>query len=439
MHTIPIAEVMKQLPIAEVEESLTDFLRPIMDRLPDKRLGRVVPLSVQGILGSESPVVLQMAQAISHSEGETWAVAKRLYGLLWNERFSHEEMSEGLSAISKSNVDRASPEYLVIAIDPVNFEKPYTEKLEGVSTVYKSTPPNLKGQARLATGYPSITASVVNTPIPATTYANWFSYTTDFRSENIEIQRAIDATNHLFPEYRRRYVLDAGFDDQRWFTALGHDEFVIRLSHLERIVEVYNERLDRWEREALGDLVAVVPFSHQFDVRFTHARKARVTKMQIGWFRIRLPGKEQNLLVIVAYDPHKDRTLTLLTNVPLLSIDDVRAVYNDWRLRPRIEHGYRFDQEQGLDVEDMRVQTLERMKRLFILVLAAAQFVFYLIDSWPDAAVQWIRYLGGKLGLANDLDGPYLFLRGLAALFQTAVTLSFLALHPFPRPIKTYG
>jgi hypothetical protein len=439
MHTIPIVEVMKQLPISEIEESLTNFLRPMMERLPDKRLGRVVPLSVQGILGSESPVVLQMAQSISRSEGKTWAVAKRMYGLIWNKRISHEELGEGLYAISKSNVDNASPEYLVIAIDPVNFEKPYTEKLEGVSTVYKSTPPDLNGQPRLATGYPSITASVVNTPIPATTYANWFSYTTGFRSENIEIQRAIDATRQLFPEYRRRYVLDAGFDDQRWFNALSNDEFAIRVTHLERIVEVYNERLDRWEREALGDLVAVEPFSHKFVVRFTHARKERKTNMHIGWFRIRLPGKEQDLWVIVAYDPSKDRTLTLITNVPLLSIVDVRSVYNDWRLRPRIEHGYRFDQEQGLDVEDMRVQTLERMKRLFILVLAAAQFVFYLIDSWPDSAVQWIRCLGGKLGLDNDLDGPYLVLRGLSALFQTAVTLSFLALQPFPSPTKTYG
>jgi len=439
MYTIPIAEVMKQLPVSEIETSLTDFLQPIMDQMPDKRLERVVRLSVQGILGSESPVVLQMAQSISRSEGETWAVAKRMYGLLWNKRFSHEEMEAGLYAISKSTVDNVRPDYLVIAIDPVNFEKPYTEKLEGVSTIYKSTPPDLKGQSRLTTGYPSITASVVNTPTPATTYANWFSYTTDFRSENMEIQRAIDTTSQLFPAYRQRYVLDAGFDDQRWFQALSNDEFVIRVSHQERIVEVYNERLDRWEREALGDLVAVVPFSHKFAVRFTHARQERVTNMHIGWFRIRLPGKEQHLWVIVAYDPSKDRTLTLLTNVPLLSIADVRAVYNDWRLRSRIEHGYRFDQEQGLDVEDMRVETLERMKRLFILVLAAAQFVFYLIDSWPDAAVQWIRSLGGKLGLANDLDGPYLVLRGLATLFQTAVTLSFLALHPFPRPIKTYG
>lgn len=439
MDTIPIKEVMKQLPMAEIEESMADFLQPIMERLPDKRLGRVVPLSVQGILGSESPVVLQMAQSISRCEGETWSVAKRMYGLLWNERFSHKEISEGLYAISKSNIDNAAPEYLVIAIDPVNFEKPYTEKLEGVSTVYKSTPPDLNGQSRLTKGYPSITASVVNTPIPATTYANWFSYTIGFRSENIEIQRAIDATSQLLPEYRRRYVLDAGFDDQRWLNGLSDDEFVIRVSHLERIVEVYNKRLDRWEREVLGDLVAVMPFSHKFTVRFTHARKERKANMYIGWYRIRLPGKEQNLGVIVAYDPAKDRTLTLITNVPLLSIADVRSVYNDWRLRPRIEHGYRFDQEQGLDVEDMRVQTLERMKRLFILVLAAAQFVFYLIDTWPDSAVQWIRSLGGKLGLDNDLDGPYLVLRGLSALFQTAMTLSFLALHPFPRTNCTYG
>ncbi len=79
------------------------------------------------------------------------------------------------------------------------------------------------------------------------------------------------------------------------------------------------------------------------------------------------------------------------------------------------------------------------MKRLFILVLAAAQFIFYLIDTWPPNAVLWIRYLGGKLGLANDLDGPYLVLRGVSALFQTFTTLTFVAVSPFPRLPYTYG
>jgi len=439
MKTIAINQVLDQLPVAEVESSLTEFLSPIMERLPDVRLGRVVALSVQGILGSESPVVLQMAQAISASEGETWSVAKRMYGLLWNKRFSHEEMSEGLYAISQANVARANPEYLVIAVDPVNFEKPYTEKLEGVSTVYKSTPPDRNGQARLTSGYPSITAAVVNTPIPATTYANWFSYQKDFLSENVEIQRAFDYTNRLFPDYRRRYVMDAGLDDKRWFTHLQDDEFVIRACHFERNIEIYNDRLDRWEPETLGDMVDTTLFTHNFRVTFTHARKTRLADLDIGWFRFRLPETVQDLWALVAYEATKDRTLVLITNVPLATIADVRTVYDDWRQRGRIEHGYRFDQEQGLDVEDMRVQTLERMKRLFILVLAAAQFVFFLIDTWPPSAVCWLRSLGGKLGLQNDLDGPYLVLRGLSALFQTVVTLSFLALSPFPRPALTYG
>jgi hypothetical protein len=65
--------------------------------------------------------------------------------------------------------------------------------------------------------------------------------------------------------------------------------------------------------------------------------------------------------------------------------------------------------------------------------------VFYLIDTWPPQAVLWVRYLGGKLGLTNDLDGPYLVLRGLSAIIQTAVTLSFLSICPFPLQEFTCG
>ncbi len=126
------------------------------------------------------------------------------------------------------------------------------------------------------------------------------------------------------------------------------------------------------------------------------------------------------------------RTLVLLTNVPVTTEAEARAVYEDWRLRGRIEHGYRFDQEQGVDVEDMRVQTLARMQRLFALVLVAAQFVFHLMETWPPVAVTWLRLLGGKLGLQIDRDGPYILLRGLQAVWQTVATLTLLALKPFP-------
>jgi len=89
------------------------------------------------------------------------------------------------------------------------------------------------------------------------------------------------------------------------------------------------------------------------------------------------------------------RTLVLLSDVAVANMDDARALYADWRLKGRIEHGYRLCQEAGLDVEDMRVRSLERMRRLFILVLLAMQFVIHLMERWPKVAVRW---LGGSLG-----------------------------------------
>ncbi len=439
MIDIAVKEVLDKLPVTELENSMQSFLEPMMVVLPDKRLQQVVPLAVRGIIGSETPVVTQMAQTVARTESGVWAAAKRVYRFLSNDRFDHQELGTGLYDISWASVQAEAPAYAVVALDPVNFEKPYTKELAGVSTVYKSTPPQLNGQARLTPGYPAITATVVNTRVPAVTYANWFSYTTDFISENIEIKQAITATREVLPEYRLRFVTDAGLDDQKLFAELADDEFVIRASHLERLVEVYNERLDRWEPESLQDLVDVVWFTHTFHVTFTHARKTRPATIKVGWFPLRLPTTLQRLWALIAYDVAMDRTLVLLTNVPLNSVNEARCVYNDWRLRSRIEHGYRFDQEQGLDVEDMRVQTLERMKRLFFLVLAAAQFVFFLIDTWPPQAVRWIRELGGKLGLPNDLDGPYLVLRGLSAIFKTMTTITFLLICPFPRGDGTYG
>ena len=125
--------------------------------------------------------------------------------------------------------------------------------------------------------------------------------------------------------------------------------------------------------------------------------------------------------------------MILLTNVALTSEAVVKQVYEDWRLRSRIEHGYRFDQEQGLDVEDMRVETLERMRRLFMLVLLAAQFVAFIALVWTQPAVRWLRKLGGKLGLKSDRDGLYILMHGISAVWQTVSTLRFLTTHPFPR------
>ncbi len=141
----------------------------------------------------------------------------------------------------------------------------------------------------------------------------------------------------------------------------------------------------------------------------------------------------------MAHDPVRDRDRVLLTNLPIVRKADAITVYTDWRFRPRIEHTDRFDQEDGLQIEDIRVQTLERMRRLFVLVLLAALFVSHIDTTWPHETVLWLRRLGGKLRQHSDLDGPYVRLAGIGAVLVTRAPLAFAAHDPFPHHVFGYG
>ncbi len=415
-------ELIKQLPSAELEQTIRTFLQPVLDQLPEKRLEAVVLLIVQGLLAGQSPLITQIARGVDRTAQSIWSTAKRIYRFMWNKRFSHRELLKGLYGVGQQRVAAYQPEALIVALDPVNFEKPYTKKLAGVSTVMKRTPPSLNGQKRLTHGYPAITGTIVNLPEPVITYANWFSYTLDFRSENWEIYRAIRTTRALFPDYPLCFVADSGFDDQKIFRQMDRVQatFVIRVQHENRWVEVYNDRLDRWETEQLSELIATVPFVCELNPQFHPARQVRTVAVRLGWFKIRIADNPSDLWVLVIHDPHREKDFTLITNRPLETARNAQVAFITWRHRPYVEHTYRFDQETGLDVEDMRVQTLERMRRLFVLVLLAALVVYFIDQTWPEPAVTWLRHLGGKLDLVSDLDGPYILLAGIGAVFACA-------------------
>jgi len=439
---IALESILAKLPIIEIQTTIQSHTAPLLEMLPDKRMKKVLENMLLGILGGQTPVITGMARQNGKTEGETWAVAKSMYRLLGNKHLETEVMYQGLYEIGQQVVACENPNYLVVAVDPVNFEKPYTKALEGVSVVHKATPPDLTGHARLARGYPAITATIVNTQVPVTSYANWFSYqTADFISQNKEVEQAFETTDRLYSGRNICFVGDSGLDDQKMFAQVGklRQKFTFRVSHLERIVEVYNDRLDRWETEKLQDLVESVPYQVTFQVLFKHAGETRLDTVHFGWFMVRIPNTQEPLWILVADDETLNRQLVLITNIPLTSVSAVQQVYNDWRLRSRIEHGYRVDQEQGLDVEDMRVQTVDRMRRLFAVVLIAAQIVFVVSEQWPPRAVLWLRQLGGKLGIPTDRDGPYWLLQGLSAVIVTCMTLSFSFLHPFPFQEFTCG
>ena len=168
MPSIPQNDALANLPALELQMSLQQFLQPVTERLPESRLRVVAEMMLQGIVTSQSPIVTQMARGVGFAHPTVWPTCKLAYRFLSNPHFTHRTLLKGLYRLAQQTVAVHPPDYLVIAVDPVNMEKPYTHDLEGVSVVMKSTPPSLNGEKRLTRGYPAITATIVNLSQPAT-------------------------------------------------------------------------------------------------------------------------------------------------------------------------------------------------------------------------------------------------------------------------------
>jgi hypothetical protein len=120
----PLSETLAKLPVAELRASIEGFVEPMTENLPDKRLRGVVQQYVQNILATETPVIAAMSRSVSRVEADCWAAAKRVYRFLENERFYHHLLFKGLYCMAQKTIEQEAPAYVVVAIDPVNFEKP---------------------------------------------------------------------------------------------------------------------------------------------------------------------------------------------------------------------------------------------------------------------------------------------------------------------------
>src|SRR5450759_4373853 len=102
MSSIDEKALLANLPAAELMQALHEFLTPVLRHLPEQRLRTVAVLAVRGMMAAQSPMLTEMARGGQAEDGSSWPL-----------------------------VGRYQRPYLVVAIDPVNFEKPYTEDLEG--------------------------------------------------------------------------------------------------------------------------------------------------------------------------------------------------------------------------------------------------------------------------------------------------------------------
>ena len=77
MDTILRNRRIGNLPVGEITVGLEMFLEPVLAYLPEKRLREVAKLAVQGIIGGQSPLVVQIARGVAREDETIWPMAKR--------------------------------------------------------------------------------------------------------------------------------------------------------------------------------------------------------------------------------------------------------------------------------------------------------------------------------------------------------------------------
>lgn len=419
---------------------LGEYLKPYGAVLGDARFAEGLEELVAGMLGARSP---QMTKAASSAPGQVkvpFSLAKRFYRLMSSGNYSHADWLKAIQADARAAVEHTAAKRLIVAMDMVHFEQPYAEVVEGISTVYKATPPGPDGKARLTSGFPTILCEIVNLTQPALPYAHFFSYTTpDFLSQNLEVQRAIRETCAVLRGHGVCFVTDSEWDDEAMFAYIAAQPdttFVIRAKYNRRL-QVYNNRLDRWEDEYLWDLRDSMAGQVACQTFFQHAGQTRVGHSTLDWLQARFTPDGPSYWAVIINTDLFDTPLVLWTNRAVSEAEHALAVYADWQRRPTIEHLHRFIQEDGLLVENMQLEPLESKRRLFLLILAAALFVLRLPDNWEPSLITWVRQLASAIvGTPMDREGFYLLLYGLTAVLTTLATLHAAAIR---RPLPRYG
>ena len=460
MLSIPEAlERFKRLTTA-LRKELDAFLSAFSAVLPDARHRQALHLLVPAMLAARSPHPVTAAAHAPDPTANPWALAKRFLTLLHTPRFSHQRWLQVFYTHSAAQVATLpARQRLIVALDPMNLEKPYARKLEGICKVYKETPPGtplpqkprrlgqgrLRPKARITWGYPAIFALALNTPQPALLYHRLFSYkTADFRSQPWEWMEGMRQLRTLAGPRRVCLVADAEADDQKlWHAAAeNHLELIARATK-ERIIEVWKPRQHAWETAKLQAHAARLSGRGKRSSVFTHAGRTIPVQVTLDWFPFRLPDRSWEGWAVVArtspqQEPPRDFWLpplemVLITQRPVRCLRQAWGVYRDWAQRGRIEPFYRFLQEDGLDVEAILLRRLEPFRRMVLVVLLAAFFVLQLAGWWSPLLIQWIRSIASAVvGTAMDRRGPYLLLHGIQCLLSTVALLEEVRIRPPP-------
>ena len=384
--------MLKRIALMEsISSNLHGFLKKIANNLsvPDKKFLRD---SFIGLLRSGKPIVCQMARHLPNQQITFLSRLDRLEAHLAKESDFDNKIKAGLPDIWLPLIKEDTP----IILDLSDIAKPLAKKMDYLETVRDGSTGELVNGYWLVELYASISRK---NPVPL--LLEPFSHEEPLSPGQNPV--VLEAVHKIFELTGNRGVLviDRGFDGYVMFEDWLDNQyrFVARLVGKRHLLRFYegSERSEsgHWIPIRAEQLAEQIPTPHRFHKLVKRHGKPAFRITQTGWTRVRLPGREEDLTMVVSRLAGNDKPMMLLTNLPVDNVKDAERILRYYIQRWECEEGIRFLKSQ-INLEKIRTFRWSAICRLVLLTVLVMIYLGWLVEAHPNICERLI-YLSQPL------------------------------------------
>ena len=394
-----------------VSSNLHSFLKNIGKNLslPDKKFLRD---AVIGLLRSGKPIVCQMARHLPNQRTKFLSRLDRLEAHLVKNNDFDNKVKSVLPEAWLPFLQDDTP----IILDLSDIAKPYAKKMDYLATVRDGSTGELVNGYWLVELYASLSRK---NPVPVLLEA--FSHKEpDNPGQNPVVLAAV---HKIFELTNKRGVLvvDRGFDGWVMFEDWLDNKyrFVARLVGNRHLMQVYGSSR-QWLPIRADQLAEQTPTVHRFDKLVKRYGKPSFRITQIGWVNVRLPGRDEDLTLVVSRLAGVNKPMMLLTNLTVDNHKDAKRILRFYIRRWECEEAIRFLKNQ-VNLEKIRTFRWTAIRRLVLLSVLVMMYLGWLVEEHPNLCDRLV-YLSQPLPDNPDFLA-YRLLTGLTEAINTCFYL----------------
>ena len=399
-----------------ISSNLNSFLKKISKNLslPDKKF---LQDAIIGLLRCGRPVVCQMARHLPNQRTSFLSRLDRLESHLVKDNDFNKLVKAELPEVWLPFIKDDTP----IILDLSDIAKPLAKKMDYLATVRDGSSGELVNGYWLVELYVSLSRK---NPVPV--LLEPFSHQEPCSPGQNPV--VLNAVHKIFELTGNRGVLviDRGFDSIVMFEDWLNNKyrFVARLVGKRHLLRFYSSSgqpcNEQWVPISARQLAEQTPTPHRFHKLVKRHGKPAFRITHIGWEKVRLPGRKEDLTMIVSRLAGVDKPMMLLTNLPVESLEDAKRVLQFYIRRWECEEAIRFLKSQ-VNLEKIRTFRWPAICRLVLLAVLVMIYLGWLVEAYPNLCERLI-YLSQPLPDNPDFLA-YRLLGGLKEAINTCFWL----------------